>query len=236
MKTTLLIMTLNEIDGMKAIMPRVLPGWVDQILVSDGGSTDGTVEWSKEQGYEVVQTSGRGLTRGYLAAWPKIKGDIVIYFSPDGNSIPEAIPDLIQKMKKGYDMVIASRYIGSAKSYDDDKITAFGNLFFRTMINLLLKPKESALMTDPFVMFRAHKKDLPTQLGIAQTEPMDKFFKTNSCWIPLLSMGVLKHKLRWTEIPSDEPSRIAGVRKLQIWRYGSLHLVQLLREWLKLHH
>lgn len=232
MKTTLLIMTLNEIEGMKAVMPRVNPQWVDQVLVADGGSTDGTVKWAKEQGFEVVHVAGQGLTKGYLAAWPKIRGDIVIYFSPDGNSVPEAIPDLIEKMKKGYDMVIASRYIGSAKSYDDDRITAFGNLFFRTLINILMKPRESALMTDPLVMYRAHKKDLPFRLGIAKPEPLDRLFRTNSCWMPLLSMRVLKRRMRWTEIPTDEPPRIGGKRKLQIWRYGSLHLIQTLREWL----
>ena len=47
MNTTLLVMALNEIDGMKAIMPKVDPSWVDQIILFDGGSTDGTVEWAK---------------------------------------------------------------------------------------------------------------------------------------------------------------------------------------------
>lgn len=233
MKTTLLIMALNEIGGMKAVMPRIWPEWVDQILVADGGSTDGTIEWARAQGYETVVASGTGLTHAYLEAWPKIRGDIVIYFSPDGNSVPEAIPDLIQKMEKGYDMVIASRYLGSAKSDDDDRLTAFGNLLFRTLINLLLKPKESALMTDPLVMFRAHKKDLPRRLGIDQPESFDKLFRVHSCWMPLLSMRALKHKIRWTEIPVDEPARIAGRRKLKAFRYGAVHLLQLLREWIK---
>ena len=44
MKTTLLVMTLNEIEGMKAIMPHIKNEWVDQIIVVDGGSTDGTIE------------------------------------------------------------------------------------------------------------------------------------------------------------------------------------------------
>jgi glycosyltransferase involved in cell wall biosynthesis len=45
MKTTLLVMTLNEINGMKAIMPQIDRAWCDQIIIVDGGSTDGTIEW-----------------------------------------------------------------------------------------------------------------------------------------------------------------------------------------------
>ena len=44
---TLLVLTLNEIDGMRVIMPMIQPGWCDQILVIDGGSTDGTIEYCK---------------------------------------------------------------------------------------------------------------------------------------------------------------------------------------------
>ena len=40
----LLVFTLNEIDGMKQIMPRIQREWVDEIFIVDGGSTDGTVD------------------------------------------------------------------------------------------------------------------------------------------------------------------------------------------------
>jgi hypothetical protein len=40
MKVTLLVLTLNEIEGMKAIMPHVDRNWCDQIIILDGGSTD----------------------------------------------------------------------------------------------------------------------------------------------------------------------------------------------------
>lgn len=53
MKTTLLVMTLNEIIGMKAIMPEIDRSWCDQIIIVDGGSSDGTVEWARQNGYEV---------------------------------------------------------------------------------------------------------------------------------------------------------------------------------------
>ena len=44
MKVTLIIPTLNELGGMKLIMPRIRMEWVDQIIIVDGGSKDGTIE------------------------------------------------------------------------------------------------------------------------------------------------------------------------------------------------
>ena len=44
MTTALLILTLNEVDGIKKIMPLVKREWVDELVVIDGGSTDGTIE------------------------------------------------------------------------------------------------------------------------------------------------------------------------------------------------
>ena len=42
-------------------------------------------------------------------------------------------------MKERYDMVIVSRYLGNAKSYDDDFITAFGNKIFVKKLNVFFK-------------------------------------------------------------------------------------------------
>jgi hypothetical protein len=64
------------------------------------------------------------------------KGDVVVEFNPDGNSIPALIPVLINKIKEGYDMVIVSRYIEGAKSADDGIITCLGNWLFTRTINI----------------------------------------------------------------------------------------------------
>ena len=42
MKVTVLALTLNESEGVKAILPRIPRDRVDQLLVVDGGSTDGS--------------------------------------------------------------------------------------------------------------------------------------------------------------------------------------------------
>ena len=40
MTVDLLVMTLNEVDGIKKIMPKVKKEWVNRIILVDGGSTD----------------------------------------------------------------------------------------------------------------------------------------------------------------------------------------------------
>lgn len=225
MRTTLLVLTLNEIEGLKAIMPQVDRKWVDQIIIVDGGSKDGSIEWAKENGYEVHVQSRRGIRFAYLEVLPKVTGDAIITFSPDGNSPPESVPLLKAKLAEGYDMVIGSRYLGPAKSEDDDIVTAFGNWLFTRTVNLL----HGGHYTDAMVILRAYRKqmiyDLDLHLEESYTLP-EKMFSTIISWEPLMSVRAAKARLKVTEIPVDEPPRIGGERKLQILRWGAAYYFQ----------
>ena len=217
MKTTLLIPTLNEIDGMKVTMPKIKKEWVDQIIVVDGGSNDGTVEYVKENGYFLVEQKTKGLVGAYKEALEFASGDVVITFTPDGNSLPEIIPELVKKMNEDYDMIIVSRYLKGAKSYDDDIITAFGNWMFTNMINVLFR----AHYTDTLVGFRAWKKDLFFRTKADENLPSFEPFSAIKC---------AKLNLKYSEIPGSEPRRIGGARKMQPLRNGFQVLMIILKE------
>jgi len=210
MLTTLLVMTLNEIDGMKEIMPRLNSAWVDQILIVDGGSTDGTIEWARENGYTVHVQSTPGFRQAYNEALPLCIGEVIITFSPDGNSIPEHIPLLVNEIKKGYDMVIVSRYLGDAKSLDDTFLTGLGNRFFTKSINFF----HNSNYTDAMGIYRAYKIDLVEKLGLQDERwyrlPEALFFCRGLSWEPLLSILAGRENLQISEIPGDEPPRISG--------------------------
>lgn len=206
MTVTLVMPVLNEIRGLREILPRIQREWVDQVLVIDGGSTDGSVEYVLERGCEVLHQTERGLRLGLIESYERIKGDVVVTFSPDGNSIPELLPHLIAKMKSGYDMVIVSRYRDGAKSYDDTPVTKLGNHLFTGIVNILF----GGHYTDALVLYRAYRRSLPSDLTIIQRRSRlyERWVGRYISWEPQMSVRCAKAKLRVAEIPGDEPRRI----------------------------
>ena len=228
---TLYIPTLNEYEAMKVIMPQIKKEWYDQLLIVDGGSTDGTLEYCKEMGYPVVMQSqpSKGLPNATLDAFRLFNQDIFIAFSPDGNSIAEKIPPLVEKMQEGYDMVIVSRYADGAKSEDDDIVTAFGNMSYTWLMNFLFGSK----LTDSLVIYRAFTRDAMKKMELdVQTDEnwLRKHWGLSTTWEIASSIRSAKLKLKVGEIPGDEPDRIGGVRKMSIFFNGIAGLFQIFYE------
>ncbi len=229
MNITLLALTLNEIDGVRAILPRIPKDLFHQILILDGGSTDGTVEWVREQGFAVVEQREKGIRFAYLEALPHITGDVIVSLSPDGNCDPAVLPRLVAKMREGYDLVIGSRYLDGMKSDDDDLITGFGNWLFTRTVNLLYRARYSDVM----VIYRAFRRSLIYDLGLDREDSYalpEKLFGTVISWEPLMSVRAAKYGKRIAEVPAGEPPRIGGERKLQILRQGAAYWFQICKE------
>jgi len=124
----------------------------------------------------------------------------------------------VSKIKEGYDMVIASRYKGGAKSEDDSWVTGFGNFMFTHLVNLCF----GGHYTDVLVIYRAYRKGLVKECGLDKI-CHDTFTET-------LSIRCAKLKKKVADIPADEPKRISGERKLKILRDGWDNLTTILRE------
>ena len=102
MSTVITVLTLDEIDGVTAIMPRVKREWADEIVFVDGGSTDGTIEKAEEMGFKVIHQTNKGEGNAFRIGIENTKSDYVMMFSPDGNDVPEDIPKIISKIKRHF--------------------------------------------------------------------------------------------------------------------------------------
>lgn len=217
MKVTLIAATLNELEAVTVVLPRIDRAWVDEIIVVDGGSTDGTVEFCKAQGYTVFTQKERGYGAALKEAVERATGELVIEFPPDGNSLPEKVPDVIRKLQEGYDFVIASRYAPGARSDDDDFLTTIGNWGFTRAVNWLFW----ASYTDVLVGFRGYRKSAYDKLDMTATG-LD--------WSIQIPVQFRKKRFRVADIPAIEPKRIGGERKMRPFRTGWRILKTLLKD------
>lgn len=217
MKTILIAPTINEIEALRVVLPKINRQWLDKVIVVDLNSTDGTVEYCLENGYTLHRQKTKGYGAGIREVLDGFDSDIVIEFPPDGSSPPERIPDLIAKINEGYDLVIGSRYRDGAKSYDDDIVTRFGNWLFTTIVNVLFGTR----YTDVLIGFRAYRRSAFKDLRMTTTG-LD--------WSVQLPIQFAKSGARVTEIGVDEPARIGGERKMRPIKTGLAILKVILRE------
>lgn len=219
MKTSLLIFSRNEVNGMKVVLPRIDKRWVDEIIIIDGSSTDGTVEYAESLGFPVHrQTYSGGVLGALHEALTLATGDFLITFTPDNNMIPEKLPEIVAKAREGYDMVVVSRYLDGAKSEDDHIVSGFGNWLFTTMVNVLFGAK----YTDVLGFYRGWRKDLIRELGIDIRPSLNT----------QLGIRCRKENKRVYEIPGDEPKRVGGKTSRSIVYHGWCELTTILSEFM----
>ena len=78
---TLLLLTLNEINGIQAIYHKIDKIFFSKIVILDGGSTDGTIEWAKKNNVEVYIQKKKGFRHAYFEYFDQITTSHVITFS-----------------------------------------------------------------------------------------------------------------------------------------------------------
>jgi glycosyltransferase involved in cell wall biosynthesis len=222
---TVVVLTFNEIDGVTAVFPKLPLQAVDEVLVVDGGSTDGTLEFFESRGVRVIRQPRRGRGEAFRLAVQHARNEFLVFFSPDGNEDPGDIPRLVEGLAAGYDMVIASRFMPGARSEDDDKFLfasrRWGNLLFTWLANALCG--RGVWITDTINGYRAI------------TRPAFRRLAPNAGGYAIefqMSIRALQVGLRVLEVPTQESSRIGrGVSKLNAIPVGLKFLALLVREW-----
>ena len=73
LSVALCLLTWNEIDGCKKDIPKIDMEMFDQVYAVDGGSSDGTIEYIKDQGIDVLVQPTKGYNSAYLYSYFPLK-------------------------------------------------------------------------------------------------------------------------------------------------------------------
>ncbi|MHA2243712.1 MAG: glycosyltransferase family 2 protein [Candidatus Hodarchaeales archaeon] len=214
---TLVLLTYNEIEGSRALYPNLPFDLFNRVVLVDGGSTDGTVEFWKDHGIEIIKQRSPGRGTAFIIAQNTCKEDILLFFSPDGNENPNDIRLLLSAIESGADLAIATRFGRGAKSLDAEGHRRFGNLFFTFLVNSLFR----ANVTDAVNGFRAIKRRKMYLLNL----PYSRFEIEFQMTIRAAKLG-----FKITEIPTTEFERIGGYSKAGSFSVGVSYLKVALKE------
>jgi glycosyltransferase involved in cell wall biosynthesis len=213
MARSLIILTLNEIDGVRQLIPCLPRDTADEILAVDGGSTDGTREFLREWAIPVYEQTRRGRGEAFRVGMAYSTGDNVVFFSPDGNEDPADIPGLFSLLEAGADMAIASRFLPGARNEEDEAalpLRKWVNQTFTFLANIIWN-RGRPWVSDTINGFRgirrpAFQQLAPTSLGYTIEYE--------------LTIGAMRAGMTIAEIPTVENGRIGGETKGASWPTG----------------
>ncbi|OLB92344.1 MAG: hypothetical protein AUH25_00750 [Thaumarchaeota archaeon 13_1_40CM_38_12] len=219
MSAAVVITTLNEVDGIRAILPKLKREWADEWVIVDGNSTDGTIEEARKMGFRVVLQKNKGHGDAVIMGFNETKSDYILFWGPDGNHEIEEIPRLIKKIKEGYDQVVVSRFGKTSVNQDAGSLDRFGNRLFTFLINVFFGGDISDALNLSRIITRESmlklKLDAP---GLEATTQM--------------SIRAFKKRHKIIEIMGNEGPRIGGKRKMRPLPTGAAISLLIIKEFI----
>ena len=215
MQVAVIIPTYNEKENIEALVTQLLalPTGVHVIVVDDN-SPDGTGEIADRLAVEcdgkvdVIHRPGKlGLGTAYIAGFKRALAegfDLICTMDADFSHNPRYIPNMVDKIGQGYDLVIGSRYVpggGTTGCTFDRKLLSWGaNAFARTMLGLRAH--------DTTAGFRCYRRKVLEKVGL------DEIKASGYSFLIEMLYRMHRHGRQVGEIPIIFENRRLGTSKI----------------------
>jgi len=199
---SVVIPTLNEAKNLPHVLPAI-PAWVHEIVLIDGGSTDGTTEVAKELRDDLVViedlTPGKGaaLRRGFDAA----EGEIIVMIDADGSMDPAEISRFVGALVGGADFAKGSRFLHGGGTTDMEWYRRLGNSVLTWMVRAAFGGRYSDLCYGYNAFWKTTIQQFDLDADGFEIET-------------LMNIRALQAGVEITEVPSFESERLFGTSHL----------------------
>lgn len=218
---TILTLTLNEAGALGEFLSQLGPAIkpvVDsyEVLVVDGGSTDGTVEIASKAGVRLVRQSKPGYGNAYREGLALSKGKYILTLDAD-SSHPKQLFKTFWERRGEYSLVMGSRYLPGAGD-----TRPFGRRMLSRILNAVYGTVLVCPLTDISGGFRLYRAE-----DLRGLESESPYYDVVAEILVMLWGGGRKV----LEIPYLYVPREQGESKARIFRFGVSYLETLYRLW-----
>ena len=199
-RVAMVIPVWNEAGSIGPLVRELQDTGVGEVIVSDGGSTDGTQDIARATGARVVD-AGRGYGRACAAGAAATDRDVIGFMDGDGADRPDQLSLLAAPILNGtHDFVIASR----TKGEREPGAMNWHQVLAGKMAGRLMGALYGVRYTD-MCAYRLITRDALTALHMAEM---------TYGWNIEMQMKAARTKLRIQELPVPYRCRSAGVSKV----------------------
>jgi phosphoheptose isomerase len=200
---SVIIPALNERENLPHVLPK-LPLGIDEIILVDGASTDGTVEMALQMmpSIKIVHQTGRGKGDALRCGFEAATGDIIVMLDADGSTDPNEIPRFVHALLAGADFAKGSRFLHGGGTSDMPFHRRWGNASFVRLVRMLFGGR----YTDLCYGYNAMWRDVLPALELD-----GQGFEIET----MMNIRVLRAGLKVVEVPSFEDRRVMGVGRLR---------------------
>src|SRR5467141_3253196 len=218
---SLILPALNEAQNLDRVLPELKKalttlGPTNEIIVVDGGSTDGTPEIARKHEVRLVSQKLPGFGGAYRAGFEQARGEYVLTLDADGSHDPAFLGDLWKARGEG-DVVIASRYVPGGTA----EMPAWRRLLSR-VLNITFGRGLSLPVHDLSSGFRLYRGAILRELELKATD----FDVLEEILIRALAAGYRVH-----EVPFLYRARVAGRSHARLLRFAISYLRTFVAMW-----